>query len=109
MVPSIARSAVIRKTQRDVNIITGNYEAAYAIGLLLHRMQAEPDAELIHSASIPKLHNYLNEQLKATGYEPKDPREKILIDMILDYKPSDQWDDDVLGMLEWGLRDNSPW
>ena len=109
MVPSIARSAVIRKTQRDVNIITGNYAAAYAIGLLLHRMQAEPDAELIHSASIPKLRDYLNEQLKATGYEPKDQREKILIDMILDYKPSDQWDDDVLGMLEWGLRDNSPW
>ena len=109
MVPSIVRSAVIRKTQRDVNIITGNYEAAYTIGLLLHRLGAEPDAELIQAASLPKLRDYLIEQLQAKGYEPKDQREKILIDMIRDYKPSDLWDDDILGMLEWGLKDASPW
>lgn len=107
MVPSIVRSAVIRKTKRDVNIITGNYEAAYTIGLLLHRLHVEPDEELKQTHSVSKLREFLLEQLQ--NYTSDDPREKILIDMIEDYKPSDVWDDDVLGMLEWGLADDSPW
>lgn len=42
MVRSIARYAVIRKTQKDVNILTGNYEAAYAEGLLFHILNLHP-------------------------------------------------------------------
>ncbi len=104
MVRSIARDAVIRKTLRDVNIITGNYEAAYAIGLLLHRLQAEmPDG----IQRIEELKELLFEKLD--NHEASDEREKILIDMLREYKPSDVWDEDVEALFVWGFQDDNPW
>lgn len=104
MVQSIARYAVIRKTQQDVNIITGNYEAAYGIGLLLHRLQIEvPEGK----HTIAELKELLFANLK--NHEATDKREKILIDMLREYKPSDIWDEDVEALFAWGLKDDEPW
>ena len=35
MVPTLARMAVIIKSQHETNVITGNYEMAYICGLSL--------------------------------------------------------------------------
>ena len=104
MVQSLARDAVIRKTQRDVNIITGNYEAAYGIGLLLHRLQVDvPDG----THTIAELKALLFEHLE--DHRASDEREKILTDMLREYKPSEVWDEDVEALFAWGLGDDKPW
>ncbi|MCU6761804.1 Domain of uncharacterised function (DUF3837) [uncultured Roseburia sp.] len=104
MVQSIARYAVIRKTRKDVNILTGNYEAAYAIGILSNILQTLPDMEL---KSVTKLRQQLLEKLE--GYQPGNQQEDVLIQMLREYKPSDQWDEDVEAMLKWGLEENRIW
>ena len=104
MVRSIARYAVIRKTQRDVNILTGNYEAAYAEGLLFHILNMRPETG---EKSVGILKEELVKALE--GYVPADDREKCLIHMLKEYKPSDVWDDDVEAMLKWGLEEERMW
>ena len=37
MVPSLARQAVIIKCNNDTSVITGNYELAYALGLMVNQ------------------------------------------------------------------------
>lgn len=104
MVQSIARYAVIRKTKKDVNILTGNYEGAYAIGILFHVLQVSPDIQL---KSVTGLKEQLMEALK--GYEPANQQEAVLIQMVQEYKPSDEWNEDVEAMLRWGLEENRLW
>ena len=101
MVRDIARGAVIRKTQKDVNIITGNYEAAFAIGLLSRICSvAVDDAE----KDIAAMKEQLLGQMK--GYEAGNDRERILIRMLKDYKPSHVWDEDVEAMYQMGLAED---
>ena len=104
MVRSIARYAVIRKAQKSVNILTGNYEAAYGEGLLFHLLNLRPKTE---EKSVRALKDELMEALH--GYEPADDREKYLIHMLEEYKPSDLWDEDVEAMLKWGLEEDRIW
>ena len=104
MVRSIARYAVIRKTQKDVNILTGNYEAAYAEGLLFHILNLHPKTEEL---SVRRLKEDLMEALQ--GYVPADDREKHLIHMLEEYKPSDIWDEDTEAMLKMGLEEDRIW
>lgn len=101
MVQDIARGAVIRKTQKDVNIITGNYEAAFAIGLLSKICSAAVDDSC---QSIAKMKEDLMGQIG--GYEPRNDREKVLVRMLKDYKPSEVWDEDVAAMYQRGLKED---
>lgn len=100
MIHDIARSAVIRKTQKDVNIITGNYEAAYALGLLAR----------IGEVSVSAVHKdvlMIKQQVfdGIVDYKTKNDREAVLIRMLKDYKPSKVWDEDVEAMLQMGLEE----
>lgn len=101
MIQDIARGAVIRKTQKDVNIITGNYEAAFAIGLISQICSAAVDAS---GCDVTSMKNQLMEQIQ--DYEPKNEREKQLIRMLGAYKPSAVWDDDVAAMFQRGLAED---
>ena len=101
MVRSIARYAVIRKTQKDVNILTGNYEAAYAEGLLFHILNLHPKTEELSGRRLKE------ERMEALqGDVPADDREKHLIHMLEEYKPSDIWDEDTEAMLKMGLEED---
>lgn len=101
MVRDIARGAVIRKTQKDVNIITGNYEAAFAIGLLCRICSVTVD-------DVDKDIAVMKEQLMGQigGWETGNEREKVLIRMLKDYKPSNVWDEDVEAMYQSGLSED---
>lgn len=101
MIHDIARSAVIRKTQKDVNVITGNYEAAFALGLLSQICGITIDGG---SKSVSHMKAQFVEQ--AGAYQPQNDREKILIQMVENYKPSDVWDEDVGRMFEKGLEED---
>lgn len=102
MVQDIARGAVIRKTQRDVNIITGNYEAAFAIGLLAKISGTSVNPE-------PKdVSDMKAEMMEAlSNYAAKNEREENLIRMLKDYKPSEVWDADVEAMFQRGLSEDA--
>lgn len=100
MIHDIARSAVIRKTQKNVNIITGNYEAAFAIGLMSKICQVTLDAS---GRDILSMKDQLFQAIG--GYEGKNEREKVLLRMLRDYKPSSVWDDDVEAMFQRGLAE----
>ena len=43
------------------------------------------------------------------GYVPADDREKHLIHMLEEYKPSDIWDEDTEAMLKLGLEEDRIW
>lgn len=101
MIQDIARGAVIRKTQKDVNIITGNYEAAFAIGLLCKLCKGSVDDS---EQDVKAMQTQVLEQL--AGYEPQNDREKVLIRMLKDYKPSSVWDEDVKAMFQRGLSED---
>ena len=75
MIHDIARSAGIRKTQKDVNIMTGNYEAAFALGLLSKICQVTVESQC---RSVADMKAQFFE--KADGYEPRNEREQILND-----------------------------
>ncbi len=102
MIHDIARSAVIRKTQKDVNIMTGNYEAAFALGLLSKICQVTVESQC-RSVADMKVQFFE----KADGYEPRNEREQILIQMLKNYKPSDVWDEDVEIMFARGLAEDT--
>lgn len=102
MVPDIARTAVIRKTKKDVNIMTGNYEAAYAIGLLSMLSGVSVDSA---EKSIANMKDRLLAGLEA--YTSKSEEEKILIQMLKHYKPSAVWDEDVETLYQMGRKENA--
>lgn len=102
MVQDIARGAVIRKTQKDVNIITGNYEAAFAIGLLAKMSGASVNPE---SKDVSKMKAEMMEAL--SNYAAKNEREENLLRMLKDYKPSAVWDEDVEAMFQRGLSEDA--
>ena len=87
-----------------MNILTGNYEAAYAEGLLFHILNLHPKTEEL---SVRRLKEELMEALQ--GYVPADDREKHLIHMLEEYKPSDIWDEDTEAMLKLGLEEDRIW
>lgn len=100
MIHDIARSAVIRKTQKDVNILTGNYEAAFAIGLLSKICGIEVSTQ---SRSLLQMQEQI---IAGTAACPADnERVRVLIRMLKDYKPSPLWDEDVEAMFERGLAE----
>ena len=101
MIHDIARGAVIRKTQKNVNIMTGNYEAAFAIGLLSKICNVSVDAAC-QDVSVMK------EELFAQlgDFTSEQERVNTLIQMLRNYKPSTLWDEDVLAMYERGLAED---
>lgn len=102
MIQDIARGAVIRKTQKDVNIITGNYEAAFAIGLLGTICKVSISSE---EKSVMNMKEQLFGLIK--DYAPRNERERVLIRMLKDYKPSAVWDEDVEAMFARGLAEDA--
>ena len=103
MVPTLARMAVIIKSQHETNVITGNYEMAYICGFLIRQAQAvppEPDSP----GSMQEYTLGLMEQ-----YEAKDEREAKLIRMLKAYKPERTDDEQVRELFRMGLEEKKPW
>lgn len=104
MVPILARQAVNIKSQYDTNIILGNYECGYALGLIVNLSGILFPADY---TSIEDLRLKVLELLKE--YEPKDEREKNLIHMLEEYKADDNLDEQVGELINMGLGEKSPW
>lgn len=103
MVTSIARQSVIIKCNMQKSILTGNYEFYYAAGLVANISGVEiPDD--IQPAALFRL---LTEQLETL--EAEDEKEGHLFQMIRDYKPGEEYDEQMKELLLWGKKEQYLW
>lgn len=103
MVPSIARQSVIIKCNMQKSILTGNYEFYYAAGLIekLSGVVIEDDITPL------ELSELLVEQIKKL--DPQDEKEAYLFHMILDYRPTEEYDEQMKELLLWGKTEKYLW
>jgi|UniRef100_UPI003FEE0CC7 putative imidazole glycerol phosphate synthase subunit hisF len=103
MVTSIARQSVIIKCNMKKSVLTGNYEFYYAAGLVSKLSGISIDDE-IHPAELLEL---LTKEIP--GLTPSDEKEAYLFQMILNYRPSEEWDEQMKELLLWGKSEQYLW
>lgn len=103
MVTSIARQSVIIKCNMKKSVLTGNYEFYYASGLVSKLSGISIDDE-IHPTELLEL---LTKEIP--GLTPSDEKEAYLFQMILNYRPSEEWDEQMKELLLWGKSEQYLW
>ena len=103
MVPSIARQSVIIKCNMQKSILTGNYEFYYAAGLAAKLA----GFEITDDIRPEELQNLLVEKLPTlTG---KDEKETYLFHMLIDYRPREEYDEQMKELLVMGKDEKNLW
>lgn len=103
MIPSIARQSVIIKCNMQKSILTGNYEFYYAAGLVNQLFGLELDAD-----SKPQdLKALFDERL--SRLEGQDEKEAYLLQLLLEYKPSEEYDKQMKELFLWGKEEKFLW
>lgn len=103
MVPSIARQSVIIKCNTQKSILTGNYEFYYAAGLVAKLT----DTEISDDMKPLELQALLVEKLPTLS--GKDERETYLLKMLADYRPSEEYDEQMKEMYLMGKEEKNLW
>ncbi len=103
MVPSIARQSVIIKCNMQKSILTGNYEFYYAAGLVAKLT----DLEIADDIRPEELQELLAEKIPTC--KAKDEKEAYLFQMIKDYRPSEEYDEQMKELLLWGKGETNLW
>ncbi len=103
MVTSIARQSLIIKCNMQRSILLGNYEFYYAAGLFSKLFGVEiqddiPPVELL---------NLLLE--KIPQIQPENEKEAYLIEIMKDYKPCEEYDEQMKELLLWGKNEQNLW
>ena len=103
MVTSIARQSVIIKCNMQKSVLTGNNEFYYAAGLIakLSGVEISDDIKPIELGVL------LHQEIEKT--EPKDEQEKYLFSMLKEYKPTDEYDEQMKELLLWGKGEQYLW
>lgn len=104
MIPLLARQAVIIKCNNDTSVITGNYELAYALGLIVNQTGIIFPGDY---ANIKDLHEKIMQALE--GKELEDERLKRLYHMLKYYHPTDDLDEQMGELINMGLGEKYPW
>ena len=104
MVSSLARQAVIIKCKNDTSVITGNYELAYALGLIINQtgILFPGDYE-----NMKDLHEKVMKELE--DKELEDERLRRLHHMLRFYHPTDDLDEQMGDLINIGLGEKYPW
>ena len=103
MVTSIARQSVILKCNMQRAVMLGNYEFYYAAGLISKLSQIEIDDDIRPMELLDLLLEKI-EQVK-----PKDEKEAYLFQMLKDYKPTEEYDEQMKELLLWGKGEQYLW
>ena len=101
MIPILAKQAVMRKVDFPNAKMTGNYECAYALGILSARLGMElnpPDSLIV-------IHKEVCEKLKS--YKSEGERLNQLIKIIMEYEPSDKYDEQMKELYLDGYEENN--
>ena len=104
MVPSLARQAVIIKCGNDTSVMTGNYELAYSLGLIVNLTGIIFPGDY---ENMKDLQEKVMQELE--GKELEDERVKRLHHMLRFYKPSDEFDEQMGELINMGLGEKYPW
>lgn len=104
MVTSIARQSVLIKCNMQASVLLGNYEYYYAAGLLLKlRGTAVTDEGVqpkeLYKQIVPELDRVQSEDIK----------ESYLVQMLKNYKPLEEYDEQMKALLQWGLQEDQMW
>lgn len=103
MVTSIARQSVIIKCNMQASILLGNYEFYYASGLF-----CKISGNSVEKDILPKdLGDLIKPALEV--FESEDKREQYLVKMLSNYEVSEEYDEQMKELLEWGLGEENIW
>lgn len=103
MVTSIARQSVIIKCNMQKSVLTGNYEFYYAAGLVA-RLSGVSIPEDIKPGDLVTL---LKEELPKLM--PAAEQEKYLFTMLADYRPGEEYDEQMKELFLWGKDEKYLW
>lgn len=102
MIPALARDAVIIKLNFPNACMTGNYECAYACGVL------SADAALSKEEDIQSIVELRDKTINALKvYTPGNDRMKRLFEMLTEYEPSEKMDDQMAELYYVGFDDKN--
>lgn len=102
MIPLLAKNAVQIKCGFSNAVMTGNYECAYALGVL------EALVGLEHAQGLDTLADLHKRILSAAkDYEPKCTQEERLLEMLKEYEPSSVSDDQIKELYDSGFADKN--
>lgn len=104
MVPLLARQAVIIKCNNDTSVITGNYELAYSLGLMVNQTGILFPGDY---TNMKDLHEKVMQALE--GKELEDERLGRLYHMLKYYHPTDDFDEQMGELINMGLGEKYPW
>lgn len=103
MVPSIARQSVILKCNMQKSVLTGNYEYYYAAGLF-SKLAGIGLSDEIRPAELKVFVREETENRKGA-----DEREEYLYEMLRNFKPGEEYDEQMKELLLWGKSEDWIW
>ncbi len=92
----LAKQSIDIKCKIQASILMGNYEFYYAAGRLCALTGQKPDPSLHPKELYEWLQPYLD------TYEPQNEQEAYLIKMIKEYKVLDEYDGQMMELLQMG-------
>lgn len=106
MITSLARGSVIIKAGREDSALLGNYECAYALGVMSR----------VSGLSLPEgredmkaLHRDFMEKLRRQGYAPTDQKEERLLQLLRHCQPDAEMNGEMKELLAWGEKEERLW
>ena len=104
MVPELARQAVIIKSKNNTSVILGNYECAYALGIMSQAAGLPEDATYI---DMTLWHKDVMEEL--AGFAPQNENQAQVLRMLELLEPDGEMDDQVKELYKMGYHEQRPW
>lgn len=104
MVTSIARQAVIIKSKTGNSIILGNYECAYALGLLSKAVSMEEDDS---PQDMRQWHEEVMSRME--GFASEDARLMEIVRIMKAYEPTENVDDQMRQLYHAGYTEQRMW
>lgn len=100
MVLLLAKQAVQIKCGFENARMTGNYELAYALGILTAAAGIEKVTEYESMIDLKK--KILD---RTDTFSTEEPRLKKMIELLQDYEPSDVFDEQMMELYDLGVSD----
>lgn len=98
MIPLLTQNAVKIKSGFTNACMTGNYECAYALGILSAAAGLTRESEIV---DLMTLHSKVMEELK--GYEAPSKEMNRLVEMLAEYEPSEKLDEQMIELYYVGF------
>ncbi len=102
MIPLLAKNALQIKCRFPDAVMTGNYECAYALGILT---AAAGYPEIVEYTSIVDLKEKTENMIRE--FQTEDETLKRLREMLEEYEPSERFDEQMKALYEAGVSDRT--